>query len=135
MKKQILSEQFRRMQLIAGIITEGEFYNRDSANRDTYFDYSDERNYEEEDEEYANAEIVMKRISRNPKHPEYPVLIDIDRGDEYRSYKIFDTKEELEKEMEDPTYGQKAGYYKLPNGKVAVAFPYRPSRGEDFGGM
>ncbi len=134
MKKQ-LNEEFLRMQKLAGLITENETWSTDSYNRDTYFDYSDERNYEEEDEEYANAEIVMKRISRNPKHPEYPVLIDIDRGDEYRSYKIFDTKEELEKEMEDPTYGPKAGYYNLPDGRVAVAFPYRSAKGEDFGGM
>jgi len=132
MKKQILSEQFRRMQLIAGIITEGEFYNRDSANRDTYGDFDDERIYDEKEEEYGDARIVRKRVS--PGFPEYEALID-DRGDEYSNYIVFDTKEELEKEMEDPTYGQKAGYYKLPNGKVAVAFPYRSSRGEDFGGM
>ncbi len=132
MKKQILSEQFRRMQLIAGIITEGEFYNRDSANRDTYGDFDDERIYDEKEEEYGDARIVRKRVS--PGFPEYEALID-DRGDEYSNYIVFDTKEKLEKEMEDPTYGQKAGYYKLPNGKVAVAFPYRSSRGEDFGGM
>jgi hypothetical protein len=122
MKKQTLSEEFRRMQKLAGIITEGEFYDRDSANRDTYGDFDDERNYDEEEEEYGDAEIVGKR------------LID-DRGDEYSNYIVFDTKEKLEKEMEDPTYGQKAGYYNLPDGRVAVAFPHRPSRGEDFGGM
>jgi len=122
MKKQTLSEEFRRMQMLAGIITEGEFYDRDSANRDTYGDFDDERSYGEEEEEYGEAEIVGKR------------LID-DRGDEYSNYIVFDTKEKLEKEMEDPTYGQKAGYYNLPDGRVAVAFPHRPSRGEDFGGM
>ena len=131
MKKQILSEQFKRMQLLAGIITESEFYDYDSANTDTYSDYDDERNYEEE-EEYADAEIVKKRVS--PNFPEYSTLID-DRGDEYLSYEIFNTKAELEKAMKDPTYGPKAGYYNLPDGKVAVAFPYRPSKGEDFGGM
>ena len=122
MKKQTLLEEFRRMQKLAGIITEGEFYDRDSANRDTYGDFDDERNYDEEEEEYGEAEIVGKR------------LID-DRGDEYSNYIVFDTKEKLEKEMEDPTYGEKAGYYNLPDGRVAVAFPHRPSRGEDFGGM
>jgi len=122
MKKQTLSEEFRRMQKLAGIITEGEFYDRDSANRDTYGDFDDERNYDEEEEEYGEAEIVGKR------------LID-DRGDEYSNYIVFDTKEKLEKEMEDETYGPKAGYYNLPDGRVAVAFPHRSSRGEDFGGM
>ena len=62
------------------------------------------------------------------------VLID-DRGDEYSRFLIFNTKEELEKEMEDVTYGEKAGYYNLPDGRVAVAFPYYGSKGEDFGGM
>ncbi len=126
MKKQTLSEEFRRMQKLAGIITEGEFYDRDSTHRDTYGDtygdFDDERNYDEEEEEYGEAEIVGKR------------LID-DRGDEYSNYIVFNTKEELEKEMEDPTYGEKAGYYNLPDGRVAVAFPHRSSRGEDFGGM
>jgi len=122
MKKQTLSEEFRRMQKLAGIITEGEFYDRDSVNRDTYGDFDDERNYDEEEEEYGEAEIVGKR------------LID-DRGDEYSNYIVFDTKEKLEKEMEDETYGPKAGYYNLPDGRVAVAFPHRSSRGEDFGGM
>jgi len=122
MKKQTLSEEFRRMQKLAGIITEGEFYDRDSANRDTYGDFDDERNYDEEEEEYGEAEIVGKR------------LID-DRGDEYSNYIVFDTKEKLEKEMEDETYGPKAGYYNLPDGRVAVAFPHRNSKREDFGGM
>lgn len=131
MKKQILSEQFKRMQFLAGIITESEMWDRDASNRDTYGDYDDERNYEEE-QEYGDAEIVRKRVS--PDFPEYTALID-DRGDEYTSFKIFNTKAELEKEMEDETYGPKAGYYNLPDGKVAVAFPYRPSKGEDFGGM
>ena len=132
MKKQTLSEEFRRMQMLAGIITEGESWDRDSANRDTYGDFDDERNYGEEEEEYGEARIVRKRVS--PGFPEYEALID-DRGDEYSNYMVFDTKEKLEKEMEDPTYGQKAGYYNLPDGRVAVAFPHRPSRGEDFGGM
>ena len=131
MKKQILSEEFRRMQKLAGIITESEMWDKDASNRDTYGDYDDERNYEEE-QEYGNAEIVRKRVS--PDFPEYTALID-DRGDEYTSFKIFNTKAELEKEMEDETYGEKAGYYELPDGKVAVAFPYRGSKGEDFGGM
>jgi len=131
MKKQILSEEFRRMQKLAGLINEGEMGDKDSSHRDTYGDYDDERNYEEE-QEYGNAEIVRKRVS--PNFPEYTALID-DRGDEYTSFKIFNTKAELEKEMEDETYGEKAGYYELPDGKVAVAFPYRGSKGEDFGEM
>jgi hypothetical protein len=131
MSKQILSEEFRRMQKLAGLINEGEMWDKDSSHRDTYGDYDDERNYEEE-QEYGNAEIVRKRVS--PDFPEYTALID-DRGDEYTSFKIFNTKSELEKEMEDETYGEKAGYYELPDGKVAVAFPYRGSKGEDFGGM
>ncbi len=127
MKKQILSEQFKRMQLLAGIITEGEFYDYDSANRDTYGDTSYEDNWDDnqdaEEEEYADAEIMDDGY-----------LVD-ERGDEYSEYQIFDTRAELEKAMKDPTYGPKAGYYNLPDGKVAVAFPYRPSKGEDFGGM
>ena len=131
MKKQPLNEEFRRMQKLAGIITENEFWNTDPNNRDTWNDYNDERNYEEE-EEYADAEIVTKRVS--PKFPEYKVLID-DRGEEYENFLIFNTKAELEQAMKDPTYGEKEGYYNLPDGKVAVAFPYRGSKGEDFGGM
>jgi hypothetical protein len=131
MSKQILSEEFRRMQKLAGLINEGEMWDKDSSHRDTYGDYDDERNYEEE-QEYGNAEIVRKRVS--PDFPEYTALID-DRGDEYTSFKIFNTKAELEKEMEDETYGEKAGYYELPDGKVAVVFPYRGSKGENFGGM
>jgi hypothetical protein len=131
MKKQILSEEFRRMQKLAGLINENEMWDKDSSHRDTYGDYDDERNYEEE-QEYGNAEIVRKRVS--PDFPEYTALID-DRGNEYTSFKIFNTKAELEKEMEDETYGEKAGYYELPDGKVAVAFPYRGSKGEDFGEM
>jgi hypothetical protein len=131
MSKQILSEEFKRMQKLAGLINEGEMGDKDSSHRDTYSDYDDERNYEEE-QEYGDAEIVRKRVS--PNFPEYTALID-DRGDEYTSFKIFNTKAELEKEMEDETYGEKAGYYELPDGKVAVAFPYRGSKGEDFGGM
>jgi hypothetical protein len=129
MKKQILSEEFRRMQKLAGLINENEMGDKDSSHRDTYGDYDDERNYEEK-QEYGDAEIVRKRVS--PDFPEYTALID-DRGDEYTSFKIFNTKAELEKEMEDETYGEKAGYYELPDGKVAVAFPYRGSKGEDFG--
>ncbi len=136
MKKQILSEQFRRMQLLAGIITEGEFYDYDSANRDTYGDTSYEDDWDDnqdaEEQEYADAEIVKKKV--RPGFPEYSTLID-DKGDEYSSYEIFKTKAELEKAMEDPTYGPKAGYYNLPDGTVAVAFMPRPSKGEDFGGM
>lgn len=131
MKKQILSEQFKRMQFLAGIITESEMWDRDPSNTDTYPDYNDERDYEEE-EEYGDAEIVTKKMG--PKFREYIALID-DRGDEYTSFKIFNTKAELEKAMEDPTYGEKAGYYNLPDGKVVVAFPYLKSKGEDFGGM
>ena len=131
MKKQILSEQFKRMQFLAGIITESEMWDRDASHRDTYDDYNDERNYEEE-QEYGNAKIVRKRVS--PDFPEYTALID-DRDDEYTSFKIFNTKAELEKEMKDKTYGEKAGYYELPDGTVAVAFMPRPSKGEDFGGM
>ena len=131
MKKQILSEQFKRMQFLAGIITESEMWDRDPSNTDTYPDYNDERDYGEE-EEYGDAVIVTKKMG--PKFREYTSLID-DRGDEYTSFKIFNTKAELEKAMEDPTYGEKAGYYNLPDGKVAVAFPYRESKGEDFGGM
>jgi hypothetical protein len=132
MKKQILSEQFKRMQFLAGIITESEMWDRDASHRDTYGDYNDERNYEEEEEDYADAEIVKKKVS--PRFPEYSTLID-DKGDEYFSYQIFNTKAELEKAMKDPTYGPKAGYYNLPDGRVAVAFPSSPSKGEDFGGM
>ena len=131
MSKQILSEEFRRMQKLAGIIIESEMWDKDSLHRDTYNDYNDERNYEEE-EEYSDAKIVRKRVS--PNLPMYDALID-DRGIEYSSFLIFNTKEELEKEMEDETYGEKAGYYNLPDGKVAVAFLPRPSKGEDFGGM
>ena len=126
MKKQILSEQFKRMQLLAGIITESEFYDYDSANTDTYGDTSYEDNWDDnqdaEDEEYADAEIIDGE------------LVD-ERGDEYLDFLTFDTKEELEQTMKDPTYGPKAGYYNLPDGKVAVAFQSRPSKGEDFGGM
>jgi hypothetical protein len=132
MKKQILPEEFRRMQKLAGIIIENEMWDKDASNRDTYGDYDDERNYEEE-EEYANAEIVKTKVSPDSKY-EYKVLID-DRGDEYGNFLIFNTKAELEKAMKDPTYGEKAGYYNLPDGRVAVAFPYRESKGEDFGGM
>ena len=132
MKKQILSEEFRRMQKLAGIITESEMFNKDASHRDTYGDYNDERNYEEEEEEYSDAKIIKKRVS--PDFPEYSALID-DRDNEYSSYQIFNTKAELEKAMEDLTYGEKAGYYNLPDGRVAVAFPYRGSKGEDFGGM
>jgi len=131
MSKQILSEEFRRMQKLAGIIIESEMWDKDPSHRDTYNDYNDERNYEEE-EEYSDAKIVRKRVS--PNLPMYDALID-DRGNEYSSFLIFNTKEELEKEMEDETYGEKAGYYNLPDGKVAVAFLPRPSKGEDFGGM
>lgn len=131
MKKQILSEQVLRMQLLAGIITESEMWDRDASHRDTYDDYGDEHNSEEE-QEYAKAKIVKKRVS--PGFPEYSTLID-EKGDEYFNYSIFDTKEELEQAMKDPTYGPKAGYYNLPGGKVAVAFPSRPSKGEVFGTM
>jgi hypothetical protein len=131
MKKQILSEEFRRMQKLAGIIIENEMWDKDTSNRDTYGDYDDERNYEEE-EEYADAEIITKRVS--PDFPEYEALID-DRGDEYENFLIFNTKAELEKAMKDLTYGEKAGHYNLPDGRVAVAFPHRESKSEDFGGM
>jgi hypothetical protein len=132
MKKQILSEEFKRMQFLAGIITEGEMWDRDASHRDTYGDYNDERSYEEEEEDYADAEIVKNRVS--PDFPIYTALID-DRGNEYANFLIFDTKAELEKAMKDQTYGPKAGYYNLPDGRVAVAFPARSSKGEDFGGM
>ena len=131
MSKQILSEEFKRMQKLAGLITEGEMWDKDSSHRDTYDDYNDERNYEEE-EEYGDAEIVRKRVS--PDFPEYTELID-DRDNEYTNFLIFNTKAELEKKMEDEPYSEKAGYYKLPDGKVAVAYPHRKSKGEDFGGM
>jgi hypothetical protein len=130
--KQPLNEQFRRMQKLAGLITENETWSTDSYNRDNYHDYNDERNYEEKEEEYGDAEIVKTKDGSNSR--EYTVLID-DRGEEYTSFLIFNTKEELEKKMKDPTYGPKAGYYNLPDGRVAVAFPYRSAKGEDFGGM
>ena len=127
MKKQILSEQFKRMQLLAGIITEGEFYDYDSANRDTYGDTSYEDDWDDnqdaEEEEYADAEIMDDGY-----------LVD-ERGDEYSDYQIFDTRAELEKAMKVGIYPPKAGYYNLPDGTVAVAFMPRPSKGEDFGGM
>jgi hypothetical protein len=46
MKKQILSEAFRRMQVLAGIITESEMWDKDASNRDTYDDTSYEDNLE-----------------------------------------------------------------------------------------
>ena len=121
MKTQIISGEFTRMQKLAGVIIKGEMWDKDASHKDTYNDYNDERNYEEEEEEYGDAEIVRKRVS--PNFPMYDALID-DRGDEYSRFLIFNTKEELEKEMEDETYGEKAGYYNLPDGKVAVAFPH-----------
>jgi hypothetical protein len=129
--KQPLNEQFRRMQKLAGLVNENEMWDKDPSHRDTYGDYDDERNYEEE-QEYGDAEIVRKRVS--PDFPEYTALID-DRGNEYTSFKIFDTKAELEKEMEDETYPFPEGHYNLPDGRVAVVFPSRESKGEDFGGM
>lgn len=129
--KQSLNEEFRRMQKLAGLINENEMWDKDPSHRDTYGDYDDERNYEEE-QEYGDAEIVRKRVS--PDFPEYTALID-NRGNEYTSFKIFDTKAELEKEMEDETYPFPEGYYNLPDGRVAVAFPSSESKGEDFGGM
>jgi len=131
MKKQFITEA-ARLQKLAGIITENEMWDRDAPHRDTYNDYDDERNYEEEEEDYADAEIVKKRVS--PDFPMYTALID-DRDDEYTNFLIFDTKAELEKAMKDPTYGSKAGYYTLPDGRVAVAFLASSSKGEDFGGM
>ncbi len=126
MKKQILSEQFKRMQFLAGIITESEMWDRDASHQDTYDDtsYLDDRDDDQyaEEEEYADAEI------------DNGYLVD-ERGDEYSDWLIFKTKAELEKAMKDPTYGPKAGYYNLPDGTVAVAFMPRPSKGEDFGGM
>ena len=84
--KQPLNEQFRRMQKLAGLVNENEMWDKDPSHRDTYGDYDDERNYEEE-QEYGDAEIVRKRVS--PDFPEYTALID-DRGNEYTSFKIFD---------------------------------------------
>lgn len=131
MKKNILAENMRRFNTKNLSEQDNEMWDKDPSNRDTYSDYNDERNYEEE-EGYANAVIVNKRM--RPNSPEYTALID-DKGDEYTNFLVFNTKEELENEMKDPTYGEKAGYYDLPDNKVAVAFHSQESKGEDFGGM
>ena len=93
------------MQLLAGIITESEFYDYDSANTDTYGDTSYEDNWDDnqdaEDEEYADAEIIDGE------------LVD-ERGDEYSDYEIFDTRAELEQAM-------KVGIY--PQRQVIITYP------------
>ena len=78
MSKQILSEEFRRMQKLAGIITESEMWDKDASNRDTYGDTSYEDNWEKgggPDADYYEGGFPSQRGEYSITHP---LIADID---------------------------------------------------------
>ncbi len=142
MSKQILSEEFRRMQKLAGIITEGEMWDKDPSHRDTYHD--DDRNHEEEDF-YIDEDFVFPATLEYNQNGKYQSIIlhDVQAEEEYsaNSFNLYKSREEFEKDVKK--YNEMGSAIERLfeiNGddtyKYAILFPYYDgSKREDYGGM
>jgi hypothetical protein len=128
MKKFTLNEEIAKMRKIMGL----------KENYDTYFDTSYEDNWQKgggpEEEEMRTATLKNNPFDKSGKTY---VLVDDEDGEEYseRYFQLMDSMEEVDK-MRQQTRIENTYIVKNEVGedKIAVTFPYTPSRSE-FAGM